>query len=532
MNKNTRRPGTKPRTATRSRIGIKDRPGRLGGHSRSAGQAALTPLSELTAAVAPSVMHAVLNEHRWLAPALTAALEGHGRTSAQDRIAITRSLAALLRWWGWIEPLRLPMIEEQLLLASLLDSSEVSAMARKWAVRSGRQPERLVPVGDAPNWTGRAEGLKRWVAGRPVNADPWRLFPAWIRDQLPVPPGTATPKVRRLDFLAALQTPPPLWVGVRGQDEKPAWTALRDAEIKPWIHRRLPTAAKLPLETELTALELFQTGRLVAQDITSQAVAIVCDPDRGERWWDVNGESGLNALHLAALMEGKGVVVCTFEQELKRRDSAVRLRRGALHNITTRLWDGRHPAGKPASYDGVLVDAVCSGIGSWRRHPDARWTMPAARLPELVARQLQCLDAASCGVREGGALVYTVSTVTRCETIEVVDAFLRSHHEFRLDPFPHPLEDAPPAATIQLWPQVHDGDARFITRMIRKPGKQPAREKKKDKKTLTNRVADEPEATRSNHDDGDRLGEAATLIVDQVEDPSGTCSSSVGQSGS
>jgi len=476
MNRNMRRARTKPQAATRRRISTQ---ARLGGHGRSSGQPTLTPLSELTAAVAPSVMHTVVHEHRWLAAALAAAMEGHGRTSSQDRVAITGSLAALLRWWGWIEPLHLPMIEEQLLLASLLDSSEVSAIARRWAVRSGRQPERLVPVGDAPNWTGRAEGLKRWVAGRPVNADPWRLFPAWMRDQLPVPPGSATPKVRRLDFLAALQTRPPLWVGVRGQDEKTVWTALRDAGLKPWIHRRLPSAAKLPPETDLMAFDLFRTQQLVAQDITSQAVAIVCDPDRGERWWDVNGESGLHALHLAALMGGKGVVVCTFEQERRRRENAARLRRGAFHNITTRLWDGRHPAGKAASYDGVLVDAVCSGIGSWRRHPDARWTMPAARLPELVTRQLQCLDAASSGVRPGGTLVYTVLTVTRCETAQVVDAFLASHPEFRPEVFPHPLEDTPPAATIQLWPQVHDGDARFIARMVRAPGKQPARENKK-----------------------------------------------------
>ena len=234
-----------------------------------------------------------------------------------------------------------------------------------------------------------------------MNADPWRLFPAWMRDQLPVPPGIATPKARRLDFLAALQTRPPLWVGVRGQDEKTIWAALRDAGLKPWIHRRVPTAAKLPPETDLLPFEAFRTGRLVPQDLASQAVAIVCDPDPGERWWDVNGESGLHALHLAALMGGKGVVVCTFEQERRRRENAARLRRGAFHNITTRLWDGRHAAGKAGSYNGVLVDAVCSGIGSWRRHPDARWTMTAARIPELVERQLQCLDAASNGVRAG-----------------------------------------------------------------------------------------------------------------------------------
>ncbi len=67
--------------------------------------------------------------------------------------------------------------------------------------------------------------------------------------------------MRRLDFLAALQTPPPLWVGVRGQEEKLVWTALREAGFKPWVHRRMPTAAKLPPETDLSLIEAFQTGR-------------------------------------------------------------------------------------------------------------------------------------------------------------------------------------------------------------------------------------------------------------------------------
>ena len=241
-----------------------------------------------------------------------------------------------------------------------------------WATHVGRHPDRLVPVGDAPSWTARALGLKRWTAGRPVNADPWQLFPVWLRDHLPVPPGLATPKARRLDFLAALQTPPPLWVGVCGHEEKLVWTALRDAGLKPWVHRRMPTAAKLPAETDLRPLESFQTGRLVAQDVASQAVAIIADPDRGDRWWNVSGESGHLALHLAALMDGTGVVVSTFEHPRRRRETALRLRPSAFHNITTRLWDGRHTAGKAGSYDGVIVDAVCSGIGSWRRHPDAR----------------------------------------------------------------------------------------------------------------------------------------------------------------
>jgi 16S rRNA (cytosine967-C5)-methyltransferase len=327
----------------------------------------------------------------------------------------------------------------------------------------------LVPVGDAPSWTARAEGLKRWLDGRPANADPWRLFPDWLRDQLPVLPGDGTPKARRLEFLATLQMPTPIWVGVRGPDEKAAWAELREAELKPWIHRRLPSAAKLPPHADLSDLEVFHSGRLVVQDLASQAVGIVGDPDPGERWWDVRGEGdgGLPALHLAALMGGKGVVVCTVETERRRHETALRLRRSAFHNITTKVRDVHHPVGKAAGFDGVLLDAPGSGIGSWRRHPDARWTVTAQQIPEFATRQTEELGAVCSRVRPGGTLVYTVSTLTRAETVGVIDAFLRSHPGFQLQPFPHPLEDTMTGGTLQVWPHRHDCDGRFIARMVR-----------------------------------------------------------------
>jgi 16S rRNA (cytosine967-C5)-methyltransferase len=404
-----------------------------------------------------------------LVPALSTALLGRGKIANKDRTWMLRSIGALLRWWGWIEPLHLSQIEEQLLLAWLLDSSELSAMARVWAGKVGRPPDGLYSVGDAPGWTARAEGLKRWVAGRTVNADPWRLFPEWMREQLPVPPGDATLKARRLAFLGTSQSHPPLWVAVRGTDEKTVWNELRDAGLKPWIHRRIATAAKLPADTDLSQTKAFQSGQLVAQDLASQAVGIVCDPDAGERWWDLRGENGLHALHLAALMAGKGLVVSTFDNDRRRRETALRLRGHAFHNITTRIWDRNRATGKPASFDGVLVDADCSGVGSWRRHPDARWIISASQIPELTAYQSQCLDVASTRVRPGGTLVYTVLTVTTSETVGVVNTFLESHPDFKLDPFPNPLDDTTTVGAIQLWPQTHDAEARFIARMVRKP---------------------------------------------------------------
>jgi 16S rRNA (cytosine967-C5)-methyltransferase len=225
----------------------------------------------------------------------------------------------------------------------------------------------------------------------------------------------------------------------------------------------------LPPDTDLAALDGFRSGRLIVQDLASQAIGIVCDPDPGERWWDVRGEGdgGLPALHVAALMGGKGVVVCTFETERRRHETALRLRRSAFHNITTKTWDGHHPIGKPASFDGVLLDAAGSGVGSWRRHPDARWTVTADEIPEFATRQARALEVVSSRVRPGGSLVYTVSTLTRAETIGVVDSFLQAHPGFQLQPFPHPLEDTTTGGTLQVWPHLHDCDGRFIARMVR-----------------------------------------------------------------
>jgi 16S rRNA (cytosine967-C5)-methyltransferase len=428
------------------------------------------PAAELAAAIAPAVLHAVVHERRRLAPAMAEALRDREKVrNVKDRAGIARSLRALLRWWGWIETLHLRRPEEQLLLASLLEFPELSAFGRVWAERIGRPVDRLVPVGDAPGWTARAEGLKRWTGGHAVNADPWRLFPAWIRDQLPVPPGDATPKMRRLEFLGALQSRPPTWVAVRGGEAKAIWNELREAELKPWIHRRLADAAKLPPETDLSRIGSFKSGRVIVQDLASQAVGLVCDPDTGERWWDVRGEAegGLHALHLASLMGGKGSVVCTFDSERRRHDAALRLRRAVYHNITTKVRDKNHPIGKPASFDGVVVEAPSSGVGHWRRHPDGRWAVTAEKIPQIATEQARLLDLASTRVRPGGTMIYTVPTLTRAETVGVVDTFLQSHPDYRLQPFPDPLEDTTTGGTLLIWPHLHDCDGRFIARMIR-----------------------------------------------------------------
>jgi 16S rRNA (cytosine967-C5)-methyltransferase len=387
--------------------------------------------------------------------------------SPADRRLIARALSALLRWWGWIETAGLRTIEEQLLLAWVLDANQVAPICRPWAYKAGRDPDAMTAVGDAPNWTLRAEGFKRWAGERSVNADPWRLFPSWVRDEVPVPPGEASSKLRRLELLYQLQCPSPLWVGVRGQEPKIVWNELRDQGLKPWIHRRLPSAGRLPMETELAGLAPFQAGVLVVEDLASQVIGPIVEPDPGERWWDVFGGSSSHALHLADEMRGKGLVVSTYENETHRRSAVLRLRRGPFRNITTRLWDGRHPTGKAGGFDGVLLDAPGSAIGTWRRHPDARWTVVSDDLARLAAHQLQLLELVATRVKPGGFLLYTTPTLTTRETTGVVEEFLEAHPEFRLAPFPDPLEEESTNGMLTVWPQQYDSEGRFIARLMR-----------------------------------------------------------------
>jgi 16S rRNA (cytosine967-C5)-methyltransferase len=424
-------------------------------------------LAESAVEIALEVERAVLGDGRRADRTLASALKARRDLAPPDWRFISQSVFALFRWHGWIEPLRLPRPEERLLLAWLLDSAAVHPVCRVWAREVGQDPNRLVAFGDAPNWTARAEGLKRWVGARTVNADPWLLFPPWLRDHLSLPPGEGTPKVRYLALLDSLQRKPPLWVRAQGPDERTIWGELTESGLKSWVYRRIRRAAKLDPNADVHHLPAFTRGELEIQDLASQAVGLVCDPDPGERWWDACAGAGGKSLHLAALMGGKGVVVASDSHEGRLKEAARRARRSPFRNLTTRPWDGKHVAGKARSFDGVLVDAPCSAIGTWRRNPDARWTLERQAIPRLASLQAQLLSAASAGVRPGGALVYSVCTLTPSETQGVVHPFLEAHSEFRLDPFPHPFHGSATNGTVLIWPHEADTDAMFIARMVR-----------------------------------------------------------------
>lgn len=431
--------------------------------------------------VALAVERSVLGEGRRADRSIAWELRLRRDLSAPDHRFISQAVFALFRWKGWIDTLHVDSIEARLLLAWMLDSPRFHPACRIWAKAIGRDAERMVPVGEAPNWTARGDGWKRLNDDRTVSADPWRLFPDWVRDHLPLPPGGGSVKTKYLDLLQSLQARPSLWVRAQAADEKRTWAELNDLGLKPWIHRRVGRAAKLGPEADIYHLEAFKRGDLEIQDLASQAVAIACDPEPGERWWDVCAGAGGKAIHLSALMGGKGVVVASDIHEKRLSEAARRARKSPYRNLTTKVWDGKHVVGKAGKYDGVLVDAPCSAIGTWRRNPDARWLLRPEAVPRLAEVQGQVLRVGAQGVKPGGILVYSVCTLTVAETHGVLRSFLADNPAFQLDPFPHPLTGEPTDGTVQIWPQDADSDAMFIARLIRaeSPSKPPSKPKLK-----------------------------------------------------
>jgi 16S rRNA (cytosine967-C5)-methyltransferase len=383
----------------------------------------------------------------------------------RDLHFVSQAVKSLFRWWGWIKPLGALATAERLLIASLLDAAELDPVARVWARTCGRPIESLVALANAPTWTARTEGFKRNAGRSSPLVDPWALFPSWFRKEVSLPPGEESPKQRAVALIEALQRPELLWLRAQAEPVERTWRDLRDQGLKPWIHRRIAEAGRIEGPVEVAHLSPAERGELETQDIASQAVGRVAAPITGQRWWAISSGRGVEAIHLAALMKGQGVVVASDRHQAPLKSLALHARRTPFRNLTTRPWDGKHVAGKLASFDGVLLIPPSSETGLWRRFPEARWRFDPACLSRLALDQSALLRAASMGVRPGGTLVYAIPSLLGQETTEVINGFLKSNPLFAVDPFTDPLSGATTGGSLQIWPFIADSDAWFVARL-------------------------------------------------------------------
>jgi 16S rRNA (cytosine967-C5)-methyltransferase len=232
-----------------------------------------------------------------------------------------------------------------------------------------------------------------------------------------------------------------------------------------------PNGLRLPAGTPIEQWEAYRDGLIEVQDGGSQLACEAVAARPGETVSDLCAGAGGKTLALAAAMNNAGTLIAADTDRARLSRLAPRAERaGALVAETVLLDPGRELdalAKWRQSADAVLVDAPCSGTGTWRRNPEARWRIDPKDLERLVSTQARLLEIAGELVRPGGRLVYVVCSLLAAEGPDRVAEFLAAHPVWRADPPALPL-GTPRGTGTRLTP-FHDGTDGFFVARLKKP---------------------------------------------------------------
>ncbi len=210
-----------------------------------------------------------------------------------------------------------------------------------------------------------------------------------------------------------------------------------NAQETPWS----PQGLRIELGADarnpgIHAEEDFIKGGIEVQDEGSQLAALFSAAKQGEQVIDLCAGAGGKTLALAAMMGGKGRLIATDRDKRQLAPIHERLSRAGVHNAEVRAPKGEAEplADIKASADLVVIDAPCSGTGTWRRNPDAKWRMRPGALEIRIKDQIEVLDRASAMVKAGGRIAYITCSVLPVENSEQIQRFITRHPEFAVQP--------------------------------------------------------------------------------------------------
>jgi 16S rRNA (cytosine967-C5)-methyltransferase len=332
----------------------------------------------------------------------------------EDATAISRAVFAYYRWYGWLEG-TLPLVRG-------------IGQAQELAARFAKHPE---------NFTD--EELMA------------RAVPAWLAAEMEISPS----------WVKVLQAEPKLWLRARGGQASVLSQKLGSGKV--FGEGPLAGIVEYSGRRDLFRIPEFHAGEFELQDISSQAVGLICGAQPGETWWDACSGEGGKTLQLSDMMGNRGLIWATDRADWRFQRLKRRAARAGVFNYRSASWNGGKKLPTKTRFDGVLVDAPCSGIGTWQRNPHARWTTTAADVTELGDLQKQLLANAALGVKPGGKLIYAVCTMARSETEAVANFFEKQFGEFDPLPVNNPFaRELSPAPRWQLRPQDFGGNGMFV----------------------------------------------------------------------
>ena len=211
--------------------------------------------------------------------------------------------------------------------------------------------------------------------------------------------------------------------------------------------------------------DLFLEGAITIQDESSQLVAPTLDLQGDEEVLDACAAPGGKTAHMASyLTSGRVTALDLYDHKLDLiQENAQRL--GVADRVQTQKLDARkvHEFFGRDSFDKILVDAPCSGIGLLRRKPDIKYNKETANFASLQQIQLEILGNVCQTLRKGGIITYSTCTIVSEENFHVVEAFLESHPEFEQVKLEHECKDILKDGCILITPELYGSDGFFIS---------------------------------------------------------------------
>ncbi|MEI6105846.1 MAG: RsmB/NOP family class I SAM-dependent RNA methyltransferase [Opitutae bacterium] len=382
---------------------------------------------------------------------------------SRDRKLYRELVYTALRYLPWIEP--------------FLDESPASAAKITAWLAPELKPTSVYRAAHCGDWppvpatlAEKATVLTRLIPGRanppdePSNAPtarrddspypfaPQALLPSWFAEHCPA--------AFTAPHLDALNSRAQVWVRLQCSDRNLVLDEFRAQHWDFTTAPEFPDALGLPPNAEVANSDAYRRGFVEIQDLGSQLVLALAPIPPGGRWLDACAGAGGKTLQLARLLGPAGHVDATDIRVEILDELADRAKRARLENITI--------VQKPAEpYDGVLVDAPCSGSGTWRRQPHLKWYVKPATIGAFAKTQREILIANAPRVKPGGLLIYATCSLSYHENRDVVAAFLLAHPHF---------QPVPPAQTYgaefdglgaSLLPGTHNTDGFYVASLRR-----------------------------------------------------------------
>ena len=258
--------------------------------------------------------------------------------------------------------------------------------------------------------------------------------------------------------------------------------SLREIDVPFKISNYSPLGIRLLNRFPINGNKLYKSGNIEIQGEASQLSVLLLGAKPGMQVADICSGAGGKSLILADIMENKGRILSLDINKKRLKQASLRFKRAGVHNVETRLVDiNWSTKGLEKRFDLVLIDAPCSGIGTWSRSPDSRFKFNKKKLLELINIQFDLLLKGSRMVAPGGKLAYVTCSILPEEGVEQIEKFktlvnsdfseinminMWNDNLSLTNPFQYPFDNGKKSITIN--PVIHKMDGFFISMFQRK----------------------------------------------------------------